>query len=378
MAIHWDDLYLLRLIDELEQSGQVSELQNGLTLLRRAADGQTIDWTRDTLAFTRELVLAREARYLTWRDQVSQGTGAAQPMGDPQIWLQKIWDLSLTLAGRDRARGRVVERPLPDPDQDDGRPITGMTLEEIAREIGDTYTGVQLPRYLRDSGIPDELIPAFGNETKWAYVLRVLESLSEGGCATRRTLREFVGSWLEGWHHAAPSPEVHARITALLGRQGWHVLNGCLVIGEKTSATVAPATAAGRDVRVAALHSGVRTVAERYLDGGHPEVAIFEAFKAVNNRVKEMTGSEDDGQSLMGRTFSGANPKLVLADLSTQTGRNIQEGFRFLFMGAVQGLRNPDAHEQFMPLDESEALEKLAFASMLMRRLDEAELATEA
>ena len=42
-----------------------------------------------------------------------------------------------------------------------------------------------------------------------------------------------------------------------------------------------------------------------------------------------------------------------------------------MFMSAVLGIRNPDAHELFVPLDEEEALEKLAFASMLMRRLDE-------
>jgi hypothetical protein len=41
-------------------------------------------------------------------------------------------------------------------------------------------------------------------------------------------------------------------------------------------------------------------------------------------------------------------------------------------MGAVQGIRNPDAHEQFKELKDGEAFEMLAFASLLMRRLDEA------
>ncbi|MGD0085422.1 MAG: TIGR02391 family protein [Acidimicrobiales bacterium] len=46
------------------------------------------------------------------------------------------------------------------------------------------------------------------------------------------------------------------------------------------------------------------------------------------------------------------------------------------FKGAVQGNRNPDAHEQFTPLDDEAALEMLAFASFLMRRLDEATVAS--
>ena len=43
-----------------------------------------------------------------------------------------------------------------------------------------------------------------------------------------------------------------------------------------------------------------------------------------------------------------------------------------MFKGAVQGIRNVNAHEQFTLLDEEEGLEQLAFASMLMRRLDTA------
>ena len=63
-------------------------------------------------------------------------------------------------------------------------------------------------------------------------------------------------------------------------------------------------------------------------------------------------------------------PPLKLADLTTETGKGIQEGFRFIFMGAVRGIRNRDAHELFRPLDDEDAIEQLSLASMLMRRLD--------
>jgi uncharacterized protein (TIGR02391 family) len=251
-----------------------------------------------------------------------------------------------------------------------------MTLEDIARAIGDVYTGTQLPRFLRDSGIPEGFIPPFEPQTKWAYIFAILEAMHEGGSAARRGLREFIGAWLEGRLHTAPSQDLRKHITALLRQQGWHVLDGRLLIGERTYEEPGPVTAAGRDVRVSALHPEVRQVAERYLDRELPEVAIFEAFKAVNNRVKKLTGSDLDGHTLMGQAFSDKQPLLRLADPATETGRNIQAGYRFLFMGAVQGLRNPDAHEQFVPLDEEEALEKLAFASMLMRRLDDVPSAT--
>jgi len=40
-----------------------------------------------------------------------------------------------------------------------------------------------------------------------------------------------------------------------------------------------------------------------------------------------------------------------------ESGRNVQAGFRFMFMGAVRGIRNPDAHELFRPLNDEEAFE---------------------
>jgi uncharacterized protein (TIGR02391 family) len=167
--------------------------------------------------------------------------------------------------------------------------------------------------------------------------------------------------------------EVRRRIVAILGQQGWHVRDGRLVVGERSIDAVGALTPLGKDVRIAALHADVREVADRYLESGHPEVAIFEAFKAINNRVKAMSGLDLDGAPLMAKAFADENPPLVLDDLSTATGRNVQAGFRFLLMGAAQGIRNPDAHEQFRPLDDEEALEMLAFASVLMRRLDQAQ-----
>ncbi len=203
--MRWDDLQLLRLIYELEASEDFAALQNGLNLMQRAAGDQTIGWDRDTPPFARELLLARDADYLTWNDQSGRQVGVSDPMDNTHYWLQQIWDIRLTLAGRDRAQGRVVVRPLPDPDEDDDRPITGMTLEEIAREIGSTFSGAQLPRYLRESGIPSEFIPPVVEGTKWVYVSDVFERLHDGGSAARRALREFIGGWLLGRHHVAPA-----------------------------------------------------------------------------------------------------------------------------------------------------------------------------
>ena len=250
-----------------------------------------------------------------------------------------------------------------------------MTLEEIARSIGDTYTAAQLPRYLRESGIPAEVVAPSVAGDKWQYVFDVLSALDEGGSAARRSLREFVGGWLDGRFHAPPPAEIRRRVVSLLGQQGWHVRDGRLVIGERLHLEPGTVTPLGRDARLGALHADVRQVTERFVDE-HLNVAIFEAFKAVNNRVKEMTGLDLDGSKLMNAALAGTSPKIQFANLTTQTGRDVQQGLHFLFRGAVQGIRNPDAHEQFKPLDEEEGLEELSFASMLMRRLDNAHVSS--
>jgi uncharacterized protein (TIGR02391 family) len=120
----------------------------------------------------------------------------------------------------------------------------------------------------------------------------------------------------------------------------------------------------------------VRQAAGRLIESNHMGAAILEAFKAVNNRVKVMTGLDADGTDLMGKAFGGATPWLLLADQSTQTGRDVQAGFLQLFSGAVRGIRNPNAHELFRPLDDNEALEQLTLASLLMHRLDAASAST--
>lgn len=106
-------------------------------------------------------------------------------------------------------------------------------------------------------------------------------------------------------------------------------------------------------------------------------LARGEAFKALSSRVKEITGSELDGRDLMAQAFRPNSPLLLLASAGgSRTSENIQTGYQFLFMGAMAAIRNPHAHEPAEDLIENEALEGLAFASFLMRRLDDARPAT--
>jgi uncharacterized protein (TIGR02391 family) len=120
------------------------------------------------------------------------------------------------------------------------------------------------------------------------------------------------------------------------------------------------------------LHPLIVEHSETLFKSGHYASAIFEAFKAVNNYVKQKSCKiEFDGKDLMAKVFNKNRPVLKLNDLATISDKDEQEGFMFLFMGAMEGIRNPKAHETVAQKDPYRTLEYLAFASLLAKRVDE-------
>lgn len=122
------------------------------------------------------------------------------------------------------------------------------------------------------------------------------------------------------------------------------------------------------------LHPLVSAAAGSKYAAGHLGAAVFAAFRAVDNRVKRLTGLDKTGQGLMAVAFKSDTPLLdVTTDgVSDQTRSDERDGYRFLFMGAIAALRNFHGHEEHETTPEV-AMEQLAVASLLMRRLDLAE-----
>jgi uncharacterized protein (TIGR02391 family) len=139
---------------------------------------------------------------------------------------------------------------------------------------------------------------------------------------------------------------------------------------------VPSATAVGPrvDERLTRLHPRIQEAsAQLYLDG-HQGSAILEAFKAVNNHVKELAGPAaqgKDGKGLMAHVFNANAPVLRLNAGASTSDRDDQEGYALIFMGAMLGVHNPKAYDLMTPIDPDRAFEYLAFASLLMRRLDD-------
>jgi len=124
------------------------------------------------------------------------------------------------------------------------------------------------------------------------------------------------------------------------------------------------------------LHPSIAEASGSLFNTGHFAPAIFEGFKAVEVRVREMSGLDASGRDLMARALSGERPRILISVESGLSGRDEQEGFKLLFIGAIVGIRNPKGHGAVPQDDPKRTLEYLAFASLLMHRLDDAVVQT--
>lgn len=368
----FDDLHILRTIDRCEREGLSAPLSDGLHLLQEVLGASRLTFEDDACrSFIRELELAEQANLLTY-SVMQTGGGVAAPsinsMG-ANNYLGYLCHFELTPFGHDRARCRVFEREPPGPGEDDGKPISRLTFERIATILSDAYDEPDLCFFLLDGGVSQEMIPPLGTD---GTGLGDLFSLFNGGDGnTRRVLRRFLGRWLTQELDSGPDAVQERALLADLARQGWFVRAGKLVRGEPIRrATAAPLL--GGDL-LSNMHPAIQDAARPSFTVGRRAEAVFEAFKGIELRVRALVGGTRSGMALMGEAFDRTPPYLAFNDLSDRADVDEQTGFALIFKGAMQGIRNPKAHAPFGELDERMALDYLAFASLLMRRLDDAE-----
>lgn len=120
------------------------------------------------------------------------------------------------------------------------------------------------------------------------------------------------------------------------------------------------------------LHAEIKRAAGQLYQDGHYAQAISTAVIALNDFVRLRSGvSDKDGTNLMEFVFNPSKPTLRFNDLSDDSDRSEQRGFMMMYSGAVVGLRNPRAHK-IIKDDPEEALEYIAFISLLAKLVDKA------
>lgn len=218
--------------------------------------------------------------------------------------------------------------------------------------------------------------------TKWKRLFNALADAQN---------RHQLGNHLIMFINRAMSPVNYARdaaafawrrdeLNVVLAFSGFYVReDGKVGYADKATTLDAARARAGR--LKAALES--RTVHEEVLNYCRAELlgenyfhAVFEATKGVAERIRQLSGLSGDGADLVNRAFSGQQPVLALASLSTESEKSEQKGFAHLLIGLFGAVRNPLAHapKTKWPMSEQDALDILTMISLIHRKLDLAQI----
>lgn len=252
MRKRWDNIEIQQAIDQLQEryGGGPITAMNGMYLMNEINGSQVTEpilWR----GFVQELHIARDLGLLAFKVTPNPRPNLAE--ADPFYYLQTLSDFALTVPGQDRARGIRIIAQLPDPDEDDKRPISRLLLQQIGEAIEENYTREQLVTFLDESGIPLDRLPMPSATGRTDTFYSVLVALDEWGSEGRRILRRFIGSWLDDRLLSGPDDGLRSHLIEQFAWQGWYVEEGNLAVGEPAKGKRASRPVL-RDARVAALH----------------------------------------------------------------------------------------------------------------------------
>ncbi len=247
-------------------------------------------------------------------------------------------------------------------------------LEGIARILGEYGTGDRITRVFGSLGIID----TSGESTKWRRINATFSKYQKQEGSPSRLI-DFIRNFLEPAAFVK-SPENFESV-----RQE---LNSILIfVGLEYGAdgkfrrTVAAETIEEAHRRLEALNKRFR---DRRL---HPQVqrycktellqenyfhAVFEATKGLAQRIREMSGIDGDGATLVEKVFSLQRPVLAMNTLKTETECSEHKGFAMLLKGCFAAVRNPLAHQpKILWEGEDDAADYLSLISLLHKKLDD-------
>ena len=120
------------------------------------------------------------------------------------------------------------------------------------------------------------------------------------------------------------------------------------------------------------IHSKLPSIVKKLFDDGYFAQATFETFKFIDKQVSKIAKTRKSGFKLMMDVFSDQSPLIQLTPLGTDSEKDEQKGYQFIFAGSIMAIRNPRGHEHSISDSLEECLDHLSLASMLLRRIEQA------
>ena len=100
--------------------------------------------------------------------------------------------------------------------------------------------------------------------------------------------------------------------------------------------------------------------------------AVLEATKSIADKLRRLTGTNEDGAALVDLSFGGNLPRFAINALANESEKSEQRGFCNLVKGLFGMFRNPTAHEARInwPMQRADAEDLLSVVSLIHRRID--------
>lgn len=259
-----------------------------------------------------------------------------------------------------------------------GRQFTLQDIENVARAIGDTDSGLkkwEIQIKLRELGMP----APNDDKTKWAYLCDILQREQEVSENDSRIL-DFLHAVMRPAAFASTPDRwdfLYSSLNRALAFVGYQVAPD----GSIKEATPAQ-TLEDAMTRADRLHDVLkkRGVHEDVLKACRAELlvsdyfhAVLEATKSVAEKIRRLSGLTDDGSTLCDQAFGGKEPMLLINNLSTDSEVSEHNGFLNLLKGLFGTFRNPTAHVPRLDwrVDEQDAVDLMTLTSYFHRRLDQ-------
>jgi len=247
-------------------------------------------------------------------------------------------------------------------------------VEGLARLLGECGSGTDISRVLRDRGLVDDS----GESTKWRRLYWVfLECQRQDGCGNR--VLDFIQSFLIPARFVGRNPEFEEnrqQLNAVLAFSGLEYGRDGQFRRCDAARTLDEAEERVRTIRAKfqgrRIHPEVMKYCQAELLQDNYFHAVFEATKGLAQRIRDLSGIQADGATLVDRVFSIERPVLAINSLQTETERSEHKGFASLLKGCFAAIRNPLAHEpKILWQGEDDAADYLSLISLLHRKLDD-------
>jgi len=120
------------------------------------------------------------------------------------------------------------------------------------------------------------------------------------------------------------------------------------------------------------LHEAIASEPLELFSGGHFNEAVRRAAERFEDQVRERSGINDHGRSLMGRVFGAGVDRLAIEGMQPENEVDFQNGFKLLAMGLMGAIRNVFSHGDEERREPEECFEMLMFTNWLFRNLEKA------